>query len=84
MMVFESNVVDRAHERKLLLELILCDQRHNLFGGQRPLQLLAIKELRFDIFPWALSAGRAVGREGFGTLPIATGEASRDQVSDSA
>jgi len=43
LLLVECNVVDRAHERKLLLELVLFDQGHDLFGGQRPLQLLAVE-----------------------------------------
>lgn len=39
--VLESNVVCRTHERKLRLEPVMLDQRHNLLRRQRALDLLA-------------------------------------------
>lgn len=83
-MLVERNVIDRAHERKLRLQLVRLDQGHDLLGGQRSLQLLTVQQLRFDILPRPLPAGGTVVREGFRALPIATGKASCDQVSDSA
>lgn len=83
-MLVKRDVIDRTHERKLRLKLVRLDQGHDLLGGQRSLQLLTVQQLRFDILPRPVPAGFTVGGESFRALPIATGEASCDQVSNSA
>ena len=61
----------RAEKRKLLLELVRLDDRHQLRARHRALQLLAVQELGLDLLPLALPAGPreslgAPGRENRG------------------
>jgi len=83
--VLESDVVGRAHERKLRLEPVMRDQRHDLLRRQGALDLLAVEHRRLDLLPGARRAGpHAALRESLRALPVATAEARGDEISDPA